>query len=152
MLDPIRLLNDHTDLATKQMLANVVERKKKFDRMEKTLFHWRALTMSVIGVFLFYIWFFIVRASGYSFSVSISQILGNQFHLVVLLLAATGAAFIQHFDKKKEKAEKEYHDLRCEIIKKSTDLWPQPDKWGYRQEVFDMMKKEFDINLFHESK
>jgi hypothetical protein len=150
--DPIRYLSDHTDYVTKQMLTDVVARKQKFDMVERKLLFWRVMTISMISLFFIYIWAFIIKGNNYSFAVSISEILGNVIHLYILLLAGMGIGFINFYDKKKDKAEKEYHDLRCEIIKKSIELWPLPDKWIYRQEVFEMMKQEFDINLYHESK
>lgn len=152
VVDPIQLLNEYTDLATKQMLMNVVVRKQKFDKMEKRLFYWQVMTISALILFLLYLWFFIIRASNYSFALSISEILENQMHLFVLIVIGFGFGMIHYLEKKKDKAEKEYHDLRCEIIKKSTDLWQTPAQWEQRHEVFDMMKKEFDINLYHESK
>jgi hypothetical protein len=56
------------------------------------------------------------------------------------------------FREKKEKAEKEFHALRCEIIDKSKDLWKKEESWTSRHLVFEMMKKTFDINLYHENK
>lgn len=53
---------------------------------------------------------------------------------------------------KRDKAEKEFHALRCEIIDKSKDLWKKEDEWKNRHIVFEMMKENFDINLFHENK
>lgn len=150
--DSVRLLNDHTDLAAKQMLQNVIERKRKFDATEKNLLVTRAITLILLGLFLFYIWFFIVKATNYSFSSSISIFFNHSLHLFILLLISSGFGANIYLDKKKEKAEKEYHDLRCEIIKKSIDLWPQPEKWDYRLDVFEMMKSKYDINLYHESK
>ncbi len=52
---------------------------------------------------------------------------------------------------KREKAEKEYHALRSEIIDRSKDLWKE-DSWKKRNEVYELMKKEWDINLYHVSK
>ena len=51
-----------------------------------------------------------------------------------------------------EKAEKEYQLLRCEIIQKSKLLWENESEWKNRHKVFEMMKNNFDINLYHENK
>ncbi|MEW8986220.1 MAG: DUF2663 family protein, partial [Bacillus sp. (in: firmicutes)] len=56
------------------------------------------------------------------------------------------------FRNKRDKAEKEFHALRCEIIDKSKDLWRKEEAWSNRHLVFEMMKKNYDINLFHENK
>lgn len=54
--------------------------------------------------------------------------------------------------QKREKAEKEFHDLRREIVDKSKDLWKKEEAWKNRHQVFEMMKNNYDINLFYESK
>ena len=51
-----------------------------------------------------------------------------------------------------DKAEKEYQLLRCEIITKSKLLWEKESEWKNRHKVFEMMKKNYDINLYHENK
>ncbi len=56
------------------------------------------------------------------------------------------------YRQKRDKAEKEFHALRCEIIDKSKDLWKKEDAWNNRHLVFEMMKQNYDINLYHENK
>jgi hypothetical protein len=47
------------------------------------------------------------------------------------------------------KAEAIIQHLRCEIIQKSTDLWPQPEKWRARESVFHLMKHRYDTPFCH---
>lgn len=78
----------------------------------------------------------------------------TQPYLLFILDAGNRFAYCTsyYFKKKEEKSETDFHKLRCEIIQKSTDLWPQPDKWKARESVFHMMKHKYDINLYFESK
>ena len=70
-----------------------------------------------------------------------------------MLMAVIGLFGLMNvFRQKRDKAEKEFHLLRCEIIDKSKDLWGKEDQWKNRHIVFEMMKKNYDINLYHENK
>ncbi|SPU03351.1 YpbF [Bacillus subtilis] len=82
----------------------------------------------------------------------LQEILSHTFYLFWMLATAFAYCTSYYFKKKEEKSETDFHKLRCEIIQKSTDLWPQPDKWKARESVFHMMKHKYDINLYFESK
>nr|WP_193750923.1 DUF2663 family protein [Bacillus coahuilensis] len=41
--------------------------------------------------------------------------------------------------------------MRKEIVDRSKDLWKE-QRWNDRHIVFEHMKKNYDINLYHESK
>jgi hypothetical protein len=69
------------------------------------------------------------------------------------LAAAIGLyGYMVLIKKKLDKAEKEFQLLRCEIINKSKQLWEKEEEWKNRHKVFEMMKKNYDINLYHENK
>ncbi|MFK4997736.1 DUF2663 family protein [Bacillus sp. N9] len=51
----------------------------------------------------------------------------------------------------KREGRKEFHNLRCEIIDKSKDLWKE-ERWRSRHTIYAHLKKQYDINLYHESK
>ncbi len=144
-------LNHHTDPATKQMLQNLVERKLKFDHAKKA--HLYFLWTGVFSAFfyMYYIYSALIKPYSYSVSTILSYFLSNSLHLFFLLaiVVLLGGAKVL-FDRK-QKTEKEYHALRGEIIDRSKDLWKE-DAWRNRHHVFKMMKSEYDINLYHESK
>jgi hypothetical protein len=54
--------------------------------------------------------------------------------------------------QQKDKKEKEYQELRCEIVNRSKDLWKKEEHWKNRHFDFEVMKKTYDINLYHEKK
>ena len=54
--------------------------------------------------------------------------------------------------QQKDKKEKEYQELRCEIVNRSKDLWKKEEHWKNRHIDFEAMKKTYDINLYHEKK
>lgn len=152
MEESIRLLDDKTDRTTRQLLQKVVEKKKKFDlyKLRHLLIMWATIFLAFL--YIIYLYHLIIKPYSYSFAVMFSVFVqkGNNVYLLVLIVGMYG--LMNLLKEKKEKAEKEFHALRCEIIDKSKDLWKKEDEWKNRHLVFEMMKKKFDINLYHESK
>lgn len=147
----IKMLNHHTDEATKQTLQLLVNKKRKQDTFKKREWRWRVFCSVTAGLFLVYVYFFIFHQSP-SYSASISYFFDRTVHFWIVMFIAFQLGMIKYLLYKKDKAEKEYHDLRKEMVKRSDDYWSKPTDWKQRHQVFDMMKKEFDINLYHETK
>jgi hypothetical protein len=147
----IREFEEWTDPATKQMLNNLVERKQKFDRAKK--WHVSILWISFFTAFgfLYYLSKAVLEPYSYSFGAMFSVYVSDSMHLFITLFLAGlfGAAKVLH--QIRVKKEREYQDLRKEIIDRSKDLWKE-DAWKKRHQVFDKMKSRFDINLYHGSK
>lgn len=152
MESPINLLDDKTDPATKQILENVVKRKRKFDLYKKrhTATIW--VTISIVSLFFLYLYFTIASNYSYSFAAMFSAFVNDTNNLTFLTATVGMYGYMNLLKGKKEKAEKEFHDLRCEIVDRSKDLWSKEDAWKNRHLVFEMMKKNYDINLYHEKK
>jgi hypothetical protein len=144
-------LDDWTDLATKQMLQNVIERKRKWDKVKQL--HLMLLWSSVFLAFCFIYYFYnrIIGPYSYSFEAVFSAFFSKESHLFALLLIFGMFGAVKVLYHKKEKAEKEYHALRSEIIDRSKDLWKE-DSWKKRHQVYELLKKHWDINLYHVSK
>ncbi|RHW41220.1 DUF2663 family protein [Neobacillus notoginsengisoli] len=152
MEEPIRKLDERTDYATKQMLDNVVKRKKKFEKAKLKHHVSIAAALMVAGVFLAYTYYTVVLNYSYSFYSMFSAFVqkGTNFYLLITTFSLYGMMII--FKEQRDKKEKEYHELRCEIVDRSKDLWKKEDEWKSRHLVFEMMKREYDINLYHEKK
>ncbi|MGG1691574.1 YpbF family protein [Bacillus ginsengihumi] len=144
-------LNEQTDEATKQMLQHVVDRKYKFERLKKK--HQLILWTSILYTFLwsFCLFYFFVRPYSYTLFELFEVVFNHQLYIFSLLLIVCLWGMSKILFDKKEKAEKEFQDLRCEIIDRSKDLW-KGEAWKKRHEIFEMMKTQYDINLYHESK
>ncbi|MDQ0219019.1 DUF2663 family protein [Peribacillus cavernae] len=148
----IILLDEHTDQATKHMLQTVIERKRKFDLAKRNhlVSIWASMTMA--AMLLVYVYFYIARPYSDSFFDMFSVFVDNDNHFLFLLATIGLYGFMIVLKQMRDKAEKEYQGLRCEIIDKSKDLWKQESQWTNRHKVFEMMKKNYDINLYHENK
>jgi predicted membrane protein len=151
MDSPIRSLNN-TDEATKQMLENVRKRKEKFDTAEKR--HFLSIYLTLIFAFVFFANFYLTIAKQYSYSffAMFSAALNNTLTVYMFALTLIGYGAMNVLKQQKDKKEKEYQELRKEIVDKSKDLWKREEEWKNRHHVFEMMKKNYDINLYHENK
>ncbi|WP_163101027.1 YpbF family protein [Peribacillus alkalitolerans] len=145
-------LEDWTDQATKVMLNNVIERKKKFDKLKRKHFQ-TSVSSFILGLlFMVYLYQFILKPYSYSFFDMYSVFVDDFMNLIYMLIVFGLYGYMLFLKKKLDKAETEYHALRCEIIDRSKDLWKHEDSWKKRHKVYEMMKKNYDINLYHENK
>lgn len=147
----IKNLEDWTDETTKQMLQNVVKRKRKFDKYEKLHLRVMWLTVAAFVTYAIFIYMNIFIPFSYSASAFFSAFVTTSMNVYFLVIIFGLFGYMNVLKKKTDKYEKEYHALRCEIIDKSSDLW-QGEGWEKRHFVFEMMKKIYDINLYHENK
>ncbi|MBY0122556.1 YpbF family protein [Bacillus sp. S/N-304-OC-R1] len=152
MESSITMLDDRTDQATRQMLQKVVERKRKFDKLKLQHLMTMWITIFLTFFYLLYIYKTVMQPYSFSFSAMFSVYVNEKANLYFLVITVGLYGLMNLLREKREKAEKEYHALRCEIIDKSKDLWKKEDEWKNRHVVFEMMKKNYDINLFHENK
>lgn len=152
MESSILLLDEKTDQATKQMLENVVKRKKKFDMYKRRhkMSIWGMLFF--VSIFFVYLYVTIAKIYSYSFAAMFSAFVNDSNNLFFLISAVGMYGLMNLLREKKEKTEKEFHELRCEIVDRSKDLWKKEEEWKNRHIVFEMMKKNYDINLYHEKK
>jgi hypothetical protein len=152
MVPEIINLDDKTDQATKKMLNNLIDRKRKFDRFKSRHILSVWATIGLITVYFYYLYLSVLKPYSYSFAEIFSVYVQNSANLYFLTLTVGTYGLMILLKEKREKAEKEYHALRCEIVDRSKDLWKKEEEWKNRHVVFEMMKKSFDINLYHENK
>lgn len=145
-------LDERTDQATRKMLQKVVERKQKYDRLKSRhlVVMWSTILISFF--YFIYLYYYLFQPYSYSFSAIFSSYVNQSSNLYLLIIIIGLYGYMNLIRGKRDKAEKEFHALRCEIIDKSKDLWKKEDEWKNRHIVFEMMKENYDINLFHENK
>lgn len=148
----IMKLDDKTDPATRKMLQNVIDRKRKFDRYKSRHLVSVWSTIGLISIYFYYLYVTVIKPYSYSFAEIFSVYVQNSANLYFLIVTVGVYGFMVLLREKREKAEKEYHALRCEIVDRSKDLWKKEEEWKNRHVVFEMMKKIYDINLYHENK
>jgi len=145
-------LDDRTDKVTKQILENVIMRKQKFDFYKQR--HIRVMWITVFLSFLYflYLYFTIIKVYSFSFTAMFSAFVADSNNLMFLIITVGMYGYMNLLREKMDKAEADFHALRCEIVDRSKDLWKKEDAWENRHIIFEMMKEKYDINLYHEKK
>ena len=149
----ILMLDDQlTDYATKIMLQTVIKRKQKFDELKKKHF-WTTIAMLVISLlFLMHVYVSFVKPYSYSFFDMFWRFIEHSSSLFYCLVVFGIYSYMLILKKKMDKAEKEFHALRCEIVDRSKDLWKREEVWRERHKIFNVLKENYGINLYHENK
>ncbi|MDR6998581.1 YpbF family protein [Neobacillus niacini] len=142
----------YTDETTKQILENVRKRKKKFDDAKRLHNYWIMATLVVSFIYLYYFYITIGKQYSYSFFSMFSVSVSDVKNLILLAMTILMYGWMNVLKQKKDKFEKEYHELRCEVVDRSKDLWKKEDQWKNRHIDFEIMKKTYDINLYHAKK
>ncbi|ODA15177.1 MULTISPECIES: YpbF family protein [Geobacillus] len=136
------------DEVAKEMLMAVIEKKKKWERLEKRTLLLQAAAFSGLAVFLLYL---LAKAAAFgTWGERIAWFFAAPAHVLILLLLSTVYWAAVYYKGKSEKAEDDFHALRCEIIQKSIDLWQDQEQWNGRHRLFEWMKREYGINLYYE--
>lgn len=151
MEQSIRNLDESTDEATKMMLQKVVDKRRKYTRLKGQHLIVLWLTSIIACLFFLYVYETIIQPYGYSFAAMFSAFIQKTEHLYMLFVFIGGYGTMNLLRTKRDDAEQEYDELRCEIIDKSSDLWCDKDAWKQRHRVYEMMLQKYDINLYHES-
>ncbi|MED1561274.1 hypothetical protein AJ85_13335 [Alkalihalobacillus alcalophilus ATCC 27647 = CGMCC 1.3604] len=132
-----------------EMLQELIKRKKKLDKMEKSLKIWSIFVLSalaIISVIALYSFLFGRLRTGFSYH-QLLQMDSSTIFLILLLV--TGIFQVRYFQKKEKKAEKEFEELRFEMIDKSPEIWNDDIQWKKRHRFFKAIEKRHDINLFY---
>lgn len=142
----------NTDETTKVMLQELVDKKDKLDKAEKNhRFHvFISFGLAVILLYNFYNTlgqFVTIRLD--TLQMIFSQ---NNLNFILVILLILDFAWLKVAKGRCTKLETEFHQLRIEICDKSKDLWKSDEAWSGRNHVFAVLKNEFDINLYYESK
>nr|WP_144919723.1 DUF2663 family protein [Paenibacillus bovis] len=148
-MEPFLLnIDDHS---TKYMLQNLINKKLKFIRYKNI--HFIFLTSAFL--YSFFAFYFIYKTGIEPYDISMmdafSSFLRNSHFATLICIAFILFGAVKIFNEKKEKLEKEFHALRCEIIDKANDVWKGESKHE-RNSIYEKMKKKYDINLYHVSK
>ncbi|AKU32794.1 MULTISPECIES: DUF2663 family protein [Bacillus] len=148
----LHAISRYMDQPTQKMIETLIKRKRKYEGFAKQCKRWQWTALLSLAILLFY--FVITANSGGSLQpeAMIATLLGHEVFLFWIMAEVFAFYASYYYKKKEEKAEDEYHKLRCEIIQKSTDLWPQSNQWEEREAVFHFMQTQYDINLYYESK
>ncbi|WP_227936154.1 DUF2663 family protein [Alkalihalobacillus deserti] len=131
----------------KIMLEELVDRKNKVEKMEKAKIRWSLFLMFCAAIFCLF-GYQTFQQTNLNSNI-LSTLIEQPIILMLMLLLSVGFIQLHFFGKKEKKAEKEFDELREEIITRSPEFWERDVTWELRETVYSYMKKEHDINLYH---
>ncbi|GAE25685.1 hypothetical protein JCM9140_1692 [Halalkalibacter wakoensis JCM 9140] len=136
-------------VVVKVMLEELISRKEKLEKMEKAKMLWSLFAMGCVAVFLLF-GTTVLSNQQLSFQTNLlSAMVSHPLILVLMLLLSIGFIQLHFFGKKAKKAEKEFDQLREELIDRNTEFWDNDTDWKAREALYSYVKKEHDINLYH---
>ncbi|WP_209122550.1 DUF2663 family protein [Alkalihalobacillus sp. BA299] len=124
------------------LVETLIERKTTEQNAEKLLQRASLATLLCLGLGVVYI---ILQGASLDFLTLIT----NGFLYLYIGLFLICSISMKHAKKKLDKAEKEYEELRSEVIDRQEQLWDTRELWEKRHELFIFLNEEYSVNLFH---
>ncbi|OLO42610.1 hypothetical protein BTR23_00935 [Alkalihalophilus pseudofirmus] len=124
------------------LIETLIERKMTEKMAEKVLQRATIATLLCLGLGVIYI---LLQGTSLNFLTLIT----NDFLYVYIGLFIICSIIMKHAKKKLDKAEKEYEELRSEVIDRQEQLWDTKELWEKRHFLFTFLKEEYSVNLFH---
>lgn len=132
----------------KVMLHELIERKSKVEKW-KSYQSYCGYGTCMLLLLIIAISSFLFTQPIFSFHYSIlTQLLDETLFIFVVLLIGVNLFLLQYFHKKVLKSEKEYEELREELIDRNSELWEDDSNWQAREHIFQYLKTKHDINLY----
>lgn len=125
--------------------------KRKHEKKEAELKLYKAVLLTVAAVFLGYVLIFTVMPHRFQYGLMVSNLINDVYHYFFIALLVTVHLRLKFIEKKADTAEKEYNALRCEVIQRSEELWPEGERREKRHLFFKEMKEKYKINLYYEN-
>ncbi|MCM3713638.1 YpbF family protein [Alkalihalobacillus oceani] len=133
-----------------QVLMNeLVARKQKWEGVEKAKSRWSLFLLGCLALLVFAVYRLFIESGAASSTRLISVLTTDPFFIGAAGLCAIGYWQLRFFSKKEDKAEKEYEELRLDIIARSPELWEDDRSWKKREQTYAFMKRVHGVNLYH---
>ena len=140
--------NKYTSDVMMEILKRLVESKKKEKKYETIHFWWGLTTLLCLLLAGCYVYWSKLMVTN-TFITSLQALTSDIFFMVFVIIIVLCLLQLKYSKKKFEKAEKEFESLRMEVIERTVELWENEEHWKNRHKVFEVMEKEYDINLYH---
>ncbi|MFK3937925.1 DUF2663 family protein [Alkalihalobacillus sp. NPDC078783] len=137
-------LNLKDNPVAKQILDELINRKTKLDQFEKRKNRASLIVIILILVFAA----FGVKWGGHGM-LGLPFSLNGFIGIFLAMLLGIGCFRMFHFNKKTDKADKEFEELREEFIQRQEEFWQDDRNWKERHKVFTQLQHTHDINVFY---
>ncbi|TSB46877.1 DUF2663 family protein [Alkalicoccobacillus porphyridii] len=127
----------------KVIIYELIDRKKNVTKLER-LRNWTSVALLLLLAALLFLGLDSAQVG----------ILGLPFQLTTYgIYIVVGVVIILirllHLQKKAEKADNDFEELRGELIERAEELWKQDEGWQKRKLVFQHVLTDYGINLYY---
>jgi Protein of unknown function (DUF2663) len=141
-------IKPYVNQLTSIVLAQLVEKKTEKDRWKKAINQWGLSMIFVVLATLVYLYFFILPDAS-TFENPLTLMFSDE-----MVWICTGFIIFSSFNmiwmkKKYKKADEDFEAIRSDFIDRNEEWWSDEEQWEQRHIVFEFMKKEYNINIFH---
>ncbi|WP_280768265.1 DUF2663 family protein [Salipaludibacillus daqingensis] len=147
MVGKEKLKDNEVESIDSYLVKAIVKAKMKEKKAEKKLFKAGLFVLGSVAGFLLYLstqWEMLMNSPSMLTTIASDPI-------VLVFMSVIGISFV-HLQNKKfkfEKAEKDYDELKEDMIERASDIWSTPEQWMERSRIFEELKQTYDINLYH---
>nr|WP_246421507.1 DUF2663 family protein [Texcoconibacillus texcoconensis] len=121
--------------------------KQKEKEAEKKVYRAGYCFFFVLAISLIYVTFLLLQTG--TPNSYLTLILGDQWLLLLLLMMSLSFYQVTMRKSKLDKAEKDFDELREDIIDRLSDIWDTEENWKEKHKLFQELKNDYDINLFY---
>ncbi|WP_102345739.1 DUF2663 family protein [Bacillus sp. Marseille-P3661] len=125
--------------------------RRKLDKREKDVLIYNWIYFCIAVGFLGYLTIYTFIPYWNQYNLMVSNLINNSYHYFFIVIIVTIYQRLKFVKKETDKAEKEYNNLRCEVIRRLEELWPKEYGWEQRHLFIKEIKEKFDINLYYEN-
>ncbi|MDG5787637.1 DUF2663 family protein [Evansella sp. AB-P1] len=129
------------------VIEALIKAKEKEEKAEKALFRTGLFFLVILLCGVAYI--FLKLSSGDSVSSYLRLLISDGIILTWLVALFISFYFFEGRSKKYEKAEKDFEELKEDIIDRSSDIWNSNQLEVKRIAQYHELKNKYDINLYH---
>ncbi|WNB93692.1 DUF2663 family protein [Bacillus sp. NEB1478] len=133
---------------TSIVLGQLVEKKAEKERWKKALNQWGASMIFVVIATFVYLYYFRVRTAS-SYVNPVTLLFGDEMVWICTIFLIYSGFQMIWMKKKYKKADDDYEAIRTDFIDRNEEWWSDEKQWDKRHIVFEFMKKQYNINIFH---
>jgi cobalamin biosynthesis protein CobD/CbiB len=141
-------IRPHVNSLTSVVLAQLVEKKAEKDKWKKALNQWGLSMLFVVVATFVYLYYFKVRTASYMAN-PLTLLFDDEMVWVCIVYLILSSFQMIWMKKKYKKADDDYEAIRKDFIDRNEEWWSDEEQWEMRHVVFEFMKKEYNINIYH---
>ncbi|WP_160112356.1 DUF2663 family protein [Salicibibacter kimchii] len=129
-----------------RLIRELIERKKEEKKRERSVTFAAWIATAAFALMLLLL--FSMEES--NVGPAIMPFFRSDYGLTLVALCTGASAFLIIEKKKRDKAEKEYTELRKEVVDRYEEIWNTEQLRAYSYPLFEWLEREHDVNLYHQ--